>query len=162
MNWKRLYHGARLYLIPSGVGRTRYVKKKCLFGGVGDHVMLQPRKLPLYSELIFIGNNVRIASGVNFITHDVLHNVLNHLPEEMRGETVFREKKGKIVIGDNVFIGANSLIMYNVTIGSNVVIGAGSVVTKDLPDNSVCAGVPCRKIGSFDALVEKRRLESAR
>ena len=47
-------------------------------------------------------------------------------------------------IGDNVWIGTGSLIMPGVTIGSNTVIGAGSVVTKDIPDNVVAVGNPCR------------------
>ena len=42
-------------------------------------------------------------------------------------------------------------------IGNNVIIGAGSVVTKDIPDNSVCAGVPCKRIGSFDDFIRKRK-----
>ena len=51
-----------------------------------------------------------------------------------------------IVIKDNVFIGMHCLILKGVTIGENAVIGAGSVVTKDIPANSVAAGVPCRVI----------------
>ena len=54
-------------------------------------------------------------------------------------------------------IGSGTRIMYNVRIGSNVIIGAGSIVTKDIPDNSVAAGVPCRVIGKFEDLVEKRK-----
>ena len=73
------------------------------------------------------------------------------------GRYSFQEKKGKIVIGDNVFIGANSTLIYDVTIGSNVIIGAGSVVTKDIPDGTVCAGVPCKVIGRFEDFVEKRK-----
>lgn len=69
----------------------------------------------------------------------------------------FQEKKGKIVIGDNVFIGANSTLLYDVTIGSNVIIGAGSVITKDIPDGTVCAGVPCRVIGKFEDFIKKRQ-----
>ena len=49
-----------------------------------------------------------------------------------------------ITIGDNVWIGGNACIMPGVTIGNNVVIGAGSVVTKDLPDNVIAVGNPCR------------------
>ena len=52
----------------------------------------------------------------------------------------------KITIGNNVWIGGNSVICPGVTIGDNVVIGAGSVVTKDIPDWSVAAGNPCRVI----------------
>lgn len=47
--------------------------------------------------------------------------------------------------------------MYNVTIGNNVIIGAGSIVTKDIPDGVVCAGIPCKVIGSFEDFVEKRK-----
>lgn len=52
----------------------------------------------------------------------------------------------EVVIGDNVWIGGNSVICPGVSIGNNVVIGAGSVVTKDIPDWSVAAGNPCKVI----------------
>ncbi len=51
-----------------------------------------------------------------------------------------------VIIGDDVWIGARVIILPGVTIGSRVVVGAGSVVTKDLPSNTVCAGIPCRVI----------------
>ena len=51
-----------------------------------------------------------------------------------------------ITIGDNVWIGGNSCIMPGVTIGKNVVIGAGSVVTKDIPDNMIAVGNPCKVV----------------
>lgn len=72
---------------------------------------------------------------------------------------------GIVEIGDNVFIGMNSIIERNVKIGDNVVIGAGSVVTKDCEKNSVYAGVPARKIMDIDTFFEKRKkkqLEEAR
>jgi len=53
---------------------------------------------------------------------------------------------GRIVIGDDVWIGANAVIVPNVTIGSHVVIAAGAVVTRDVPDYAVVAGVPARVI----------------
>lgn len=62
-----------------------------------------------------------------------------------------------IYVGDNVMIGARSIIMPNVRIGNNVVVAAGAIVTKDIPDNSVAGGVPAKVIGSFDDLVDKRR-----
>ena len=51
-----------------------------------------------------------------------------------------------IVVGDNVWIGAGVQVMPGVTIGSNVVIGSGSIVTKDIPSNSVAVGNPCKVI----------------
>ncbi len=71
------------------------------------------------------------------------------------------EKIGCIEIGDNVFIGTNSTVLYNVKIGSNVIIGAGSLVNKSIPNNSVACGVPAKVIGSFDKFFEKRKNEIA-
>lgn len=58
---------------------------------------------------------------------------------------------------DNVFIGSGTRILYNTRIGSNVIIGSDSLVNKDIPDNSVYAGVPAKFICSFDEYVEKAR-----
>lgn len=62
---------------------------------------------------------------------------------------------GKIEIKDKCFIGINSIILPNVTIGPNSVIGAGSVVTKDVPPNTVVAGVPAKVICSLEHYKEK-------
>ena len=68
---------------------------------------------------------------------------------------------GKITIGNNVLIGSNSMIMYDVTIGDNVIIAAGSCVTKDVPANSIVGGVPAKVIGSFDDY-EKKFMEKTK
>ncbi|MGR4071141.1 acyltransferase [Streptococcus parasuis] len=93
--------------------------------------------------LIKMGNHVRITNGVRFITHD-------------GGVWVFRENThknidvfGPIIIGNNVHIGMNSIIMPGVKIGNNCVIGAGAVVTKNIPDDSIAAGVPAKVIKSL-------------
>ena len=65
----------------------------------------------------------------------------------------------KIKIGNNVFIGANTTLLYDVSIGDNVIIGAGSVVTNDIPDGVVAAGVPCKVIGKYDDFKEKMKLK---
>ena len=65
-----------------------------------------------------------------------------------------------IVVGDNVYIGTNSIILPGVTIGSNVVIGAGSVVSKDIPDGVVVAGAPARVIKTTDEYFKKIQHES--
>ena len=67
---------------------------------------------------------------------------------------------GTIEVFDNVFIGANSTIMYNVKIGPNAIVAAGSVVTKDVPPGSVVGGAPARVIGTFDKVLEKRLIYS--
>lgn len=104
-----------------------------------------------------IGNNVCIAAGVNFITHDILEYMLNYRDKELK----LPQYIGPIDIKDNVFIGANSTILYNVTIGENSIIAAGSVVTKNVPSNSVVWGGPAKVIGNFDEFVEKRKKKYA-
>ncbi len=101
--------------------------------------------------LIELGDKVRISSGVNFVTHDGGVHVLRNLYEEMKEA----DKFGKIKIGNNVFIGLNSIIMPGVTIGNNVVIGAGSIVTKDISDGEVVAGIPAKYICSIDEYYNK-------
>ena len=61
---------------------------------------------------------------------------------------------------NNVFIGSGTRILYNTRIGNNVIIGSDSLVTKDIPDNSVYAGVPARRICSFEEYVEKHKAYS--
>jgi maltose O-acetyltransferase len=65
---------------------------------------------------------------------------------------------GKVVIGNDVFIGADSIILPGVSIGNNVVIAAGAVVTKNIPNDSVVAGIPARVIGSCTDFVNKNML----
>ncbi len=152
MNRKqRIFHTIRIMLIPSAGKRVAYMKKHKLFGEMGENVHIQGRVLPLHSNLIHIHDDVKIASNVTFLTHDIIHKMLNCKMDTDR----FIERVGCIEIMDHVFIGAGSQIMYNVRIGSNVIIAAGSIVTKDIPDNSVYAGVPARYICSFDEYLKK-------
>ncbi len=142
----------RMLFITDPWERVEYIRKENIFRHLGDNVLIQNRKLPLYPNLISIGNDVYLASGVTFLTHDVVHAVLNDLHKTKR----FKENLGCIRIGNNVFVGANTLICSNVEIGDRVVVGGGSVVTKDLPSDGVYAGSPARYICSFAELEEKR------
>lgn len=103
--------------------------------------------------LIKLGDQVRITGGVRFIPHDGGVWVLRNLHEELRSGDLF----GTIVIGDNVHIGTNAIIMPGVSIGSNCVIGCGAVVTKDIPDNSIAVGVPARVIKTVEEYYGKNR-----
>lgn len=152
MNLKRLWYSLRLYTMLNSKKRGDYVRKHKLFNECGEVVRLPQMLLPLHSEMISIGNNVEIASDVMFVVHDAIHSVLNEAFKTQR----FEENKVPITIGDNVFIGARSVILGGVNIGSNVVIGACSLVNKDIPSNTVYAGVPAKKIGSFSELANKR------
>ena len=117
---------------------------------------------PFYTDCgvnITIGKNVFINSGCRFqdqggitigndslIGHNVVITTLNHDFEP-------KNRKGlcpaPVIIGDNVWIGSNSTIVPGVVIGNNSIIGAGSVVTKNIPENVVVAGVPAKIIKSI-------------
>lgn len=134
---------------------VKYISNRIAYGrklgaeiGENCKILVNPRRA-FGSEpyLITIGNHVEITDGVRFITHD-------------GGAWVSRSFKpnaavyGKIHIGNNVFIGLNSIILPNVTIGDNCVVGAGSIVTKSISPNSVVAGVPAKYIKSYDEYIE--------
>ena len=105
-------------------------------------------------SLLSIGNHVRITHGVIILTHDYSWSVLKNLPQS---KGCIFGAQSPVAIGNNVFIGMNSVITRGVTIGDNVVIGAGSVVTSDCESNGVYAGVPARRIMSIDDYMHKRK-----
>ena len=153
MEIKRLWHTCMIALQRGGTRRVNYCRKHNLYHYIGKNVSFQIRKLPLYPELISIHDNVRIASRVNFITHDISYVMLNANPTLERHD--YKEKVGCIEIMDNVFIGAGATIMYNVRVGSNTIIAAESVVTKDLEGNGVYGGCPAKKIEDFETYLQK-------
>ena len=106
-------------------------------------------------EMISFGDNVHVASNVNFVNHDITCMMFNYMDKEHR----YRIRQGEINIGNNVFIGAGSRILYDVTIGDNVIIGAGSLVNKSIPSGTVAAGVPCKVIGDFYEYMNRLRVE---
>lgn len=84
-----------------------------------------------FCNLIKVGNNVTLAKDVYILAHDA--SMKMHI-----GKT----KIGPVEIGNNVFVGAKTVILPNVKIGDNTIIAAGSVVTKNIPNNEVWGGVP--------------------
>lgn len=84
---------------------------------------------------IIIGHNFRMGPNVGLIS-------ANHDPDDYDKWLA----TDPIVIGNNVWIGMNSVVMPGVKIGSNVVIGSNSVVNKDIPSNSIAVGNPCQVI----------------
>lgn len=101
--------------------------------------------------LISIGDDVRISDNVNFVTHDGGMHVIR------KYKNIPADSFGRIIVGNNVFIGMNSIILPGVKIGDNVIIGAGSIVTSDIPNNSVACGVPAKVIETIDEYYKKNK-----
>ena len=148
--------------------------KRCIYGAKCDspHYIAHLRKKGIYvgagslfydpisnvvdetnPVLLRIGENVRITHGVVILTHDYSWSVIAGKYGECLGGVA------PVTIGDNVFIGMNSIITKGVTIGDNIIIGAGSVVTHDCDSDSVYAGIPAKKIMSLSQYREKKKSE---
>jgi acetyltransferase-like isoleucine patch superfamily enzyme len=119
---------------------------------IGNNCELYPT-VSIDSEpyLVKIGNHVRINSGTHLVTHDGACWVVREMVPELAECDLF----GKIVIGNNVSIGTNSIIMPGVTIGDNSIVGAGAIVTHNVPPNSVVAGVPAKIIQTHQQKIKK-------
>lgn len=151
---KRFFKRLWFYIIPTEVGRTKYLRKHNILAFIGKNVRYNPRVYPIDSRRLKIHNNVCIARDVNFIMHDVMDNVFNVMDKENR----YMQNRGCIEIMDNVFIGSGAQICPNVKIGPNAIVAAGAIVTKDVASGTVVGGVPAKVIGDFEA-VRKERLE---
>lgn len=101
---------------------------------------------PSHCWLISIGDNVTLAPRVHVLAHDA--STCNHLGYA---------RIGNVVIGNNVFVGAESVILPNVSIGDNSIIGANSTVSRDIPANVVAAGSPAKVICTLDEYLDKNR-----
>lgn len=101
--------------------------------------------------MISIGEYCKITRGVIILQHDYSRSVLRRVYGEIIGESK------KTSIGNNVFIGMNSIILMGAQIGDNVIVGAGSVVSGKIPDNTVVGGNPARVICTLEQYFEKRK-----
>jgi acetyltransferase-like isoleucine patch superfamily enzyme len=109
---------------------------------VGDNVFIGANCEFNIKKKIVIKNDTLIASGCKFIDHD--HGIAK--------DCLFRLNEGysdEIIIAQNVWIGANSIILKGVTISQGAVVAAGAVVNTNIPENEIWGGVPAKKIKSI-------------
>lgn len=100
-----------------------------------------------FCKYISCGDNVTLAKDVYILAHDA----------SMR-KFVGKTRLGRVVLGNDVFIGARTVILPGVIIGNNVVVAANSCVSKNIPDNQVWGGVPARFIMSIEDFLEKHSM----
>ncbi len=126
-----------------GKGKNITVYNSCTMVGdieVGENTWIGPYTALDGGKLgIQIGSNCSISSGVNIIGHDSVKWALSggKMPHEY----------GKIVIGNNCFVGTNAMITKGVIVGNHCLIGANAVVTKSCPDFSIILGIPGKICG---------------
>lgn len=143
----KIYWSVRMDTPPYrdfSLGRKSVVESYCCINNaVGDVTIGDQTRIGIHCTVIGpvrIGNNVNLAQGITVTA-------LNHNFEDASRRIDEQGISTKpVVIGDDVWIGANAVILPGVTIGRHVVVAAGAVVTKDVPDNCVVGGVPAKVI----------------
>ncbi len=146
----KIYHSVRMDTPPYRrfwLGRRSVVESFCCINNaVGDVIIGDHTRIGIHCTVIgpvCIGNHVNLAQGITVTA-------LNHNFDDL---TKCIDQQGistkPVVIGDDVWIGANSVILPGVTIGHHSVVAAGAVVTKDVPDNCIVAGVPAKVLKSL-------------
>lgn len=133
----------------------KYLRKKGVKIGHNTH-FYSPWSINVDTQrpwMIEIGDNVHITAGVTILQHGYDWAVIQKKYGEVIGSS------GKVKIGNNVFVGTKTTILKGITIGDNVIIGANSLVNKSLPSDGVYAGNPARFIMSLDEYYSKRKGE---
>lgn len=142
-------------LAPKERNRIPEILKK-LFGRTGENVWVEPPFHCDYGWNIEVGENFFANYGltvldVGKVTIGDNAQIAPNVSIYTAGHPIHPDSRNSgyeygipITIGNNVWIGGNVVILPGVTIGNNVVIGAGSVVTKDIPDNMIAMGNPCK------------------
>lgn len=105
-------------------------------------------------SLITIGSNCYFNENFTILTHDWVTKVF------LNSNRDFINSSGRVSIGNNVSFGQNVMVLKGVTIGDNCFIGAGSIVTKDIPANSIAVGAPCKVIMTLEDYYQKRLVKS--
>lgn len=143
----KIYHSVRMDTPPYrqfSLGKRSVIESYCCINNaVGDVVIGDHTRIGIHCTVIgpvTIGSHVNLAQGITVTA-------LNH---NFKDTTLRIDEQGistkPVVIGDDVWIGANAVILPGVTIGRHAVVAAGAVVTKDVPDNCIVGGVPAHII----------------
>ncbi|MFP2995577.1 sugar O-acetyltransferase [Spongiivirga sp. MCCC 1A20706] len=163
-----MYHHARKLLkayntLDADLNEERNRLLSDLFENKGEGVWIEPPFFCDYGALISVGENTFINTNCLFLDNNKITIGKNGLIGPFvqiytaehplkASDRIIRNKNGSyyltsskpVAIGDNVWIGGNTIILPGITIGNNVTVGAGSVVTKNIPDNVLAFGNPCQ------------------
>ena len=131
--------------------KNRLLRKVCAH--IGEGTKLNSKEFGIEPYLIWVGDHVVTAIGTSFAEHDVSwYTVHRYLKKEPVRAGV---KMGGIILRDNCFVGAYTVLLGGTDIGENSIIAAGSVVGRKIPPNQVWGGVPARFIMTVDEYAQK-------
>ena len=144
--------GFRFYFMRIRRDTTAFARLLGVRIGTGGQILGDP--VAIFGTepwLITLGDHVDVTSGVSFLNHEGGIWVARGLKPELNEY----DKFSPIRVGNNVMIGTGSLIMPGVTIGDNVIIAGHSVITKDIPSNSIVGGCPAKRISDMGRFLER-------
>lgn len=134
----------------------KYLRKKGV--KIGENTFIRdPKTFGINlqrAHLITIGSNVRFNYNNRLIAHDATAKVFRLKYQD------YLPSNGHITIGDNVWFARDVRVLKNVAIGDNFIIGLGSVVTHDIPPNSVATGMPAKVMCALDEYYERRKTKA--
>ena len=139
---------------PSGYEFASFERKWGNYHAIGEDCAIWPYTNVTNPEYTRLGNNVMLTN-CTVLGHDGSIAVLNKAYNKKL------DRVGKVDFRDNVFVGHGAIILPNVTIGPNAIVAAGAVVSKNVPEGTIVAGIPARVIGRVDDLVDKLERETA-
>ena len=149
----KIYHSVRMDTPPYRrfwLGRRSVIESYCCINNaVGDVTIGDYTRIGIHCTVIgpvCIGHHVNLAQGITVTALNHNFADTNRRIDEQGIST------RPVVIGDDVWIGANAVILPGVTIGRHVVVAAGAVVTKDVPDYCVVAGVPAKVVKKLEGV----------
>lgn len=128
------------------------------FYGDGKIVTEADSYIGRFSRIACMGDTtVKIGSGCA-ISHHVLMYTSNRVADQNMGADDIKKSRGDVILGDNVWLGANVFVTEDTEIGDNAVVGANAVVTHDIPPHSIAAGSPA-KVRKFKSYVSAATIE---
>ena len=122
------------------------VEDKIILYKIGKNARNNSDMDTLIPQMVEIGDNFVSAPGSVITAHD--SSTFNHTG---------KHRIERVIIGNNVYLGSNSVVLPGVNIGDNVIVGAGAIVTKDIPSNKVVVGNPARILCSVEDYLNKCR-----
>jgi acetyltransferase-like isoleucine patch superfamily enzyme len=138
----------RRFCNPDGQEWAQFLKRRGVLYHMGEDCVIQ-NNVDITDPLhVRLGNNVWLT-GCTLFGHDGSVAML----KKMSGLSL--DSVGKVDILDNVFIGHRAIVMPGVTIGPNAIVAAGSVVTRDVPPNTIVGGVPAKPLGTLDDYLQR-------